>query len=121
MFTEDPGIFLADFGKPVVAGATTGLGIMEQNAELILGGEMSTMEYVLIALTSVFGTLAYGQTITVDGQAYKVEGRPMPFDDGTFCRVFLNIVEGVIVASLLLMEDGFILLAENNDRLALES
>jgi len=121
MFTEDPSVFLEDFGKPVTAGAVTGLGIMEHNAELILGGEMSAMEYVLVALTSTFGGLSYGQTITVDGQAYKVEGRPMPFDDGTFCRIFLNIVEGVIVASLLLLEDGFILLAENNDRIALES
>jgi hypothetical protein len=88
-FTEDPTIFLdlADFGVPVTAGAFSGTGILDQNSELILGGDVVMIDYLLTILTNQFGNLAYGDTIAIDGTYYKVEHEPMRFDDGTFSKV----------------------------------
>jgi len=88
-FTEDPTIFLDlnGFGVPVVAGAVSGAGILDQNSELILGGDVVMIDYLLTILTSQFGNLAYGDSITIDGSVYKVEHEPMRIDDGTFSRI----------------------------------
>jgi len=88
-FTEDPTVFLdlAGFGVPVTAGAVSGTGILDQNSELILGGDVVMIDYLLTILTSQFGNLAYGDSITIDGASYKVEHEPMRVDDGTFCRI----------------------------------
>ena len=69
MFSEDPSIFLADFGVPVAAGAVSGI------------------DYLLTVPTALFGGLGYGDVVTVDGVSYKAESQPLRFDDGTFCRV----------------------------------
>ena len=71
----------------VVAGAVSGRGFLALNSELILGGEINVIDYMLTVPSATFGTLGYGDAITVDGQSYKVETSPMRFDDGTFCRV----------------------------------
>jgi len=73
----------------VVAGAASGRGFLAQNSELILGGEITIIDYLLTVPTATFGSLGHGNAITVDGQTYKVAYQPMPFDDGTFCRVRL--------------------------------
>jgi hypothetical protein len=88
-FTEDLSVFLDlnGFGVPVVAGAVSGVGILDQNSELILGGEITIIDYLLTVPTATFGSLGYGDAITVDGQSYKVKTQPQRFDDGTFCRV----------------------------------
>ena len=88
-FTEDLSVFLDlnGFGVPVVAGAVSGVGILDQNSELILGGEITIIDYLLTVPTATFGSLGYGDAITVDGVSYKVETQPQRFDDGTFCRV----------------------------------
>ena len=71
----------------VVAGAVSGQGFPKLNSEVILGGEVTVIDYLLEVLTAEFGNLSYGDLITVDGVAYKVEHQPMRFDDGTFSRV----------------------------------
>jgi hypothetical protein len=71
----------------VTAGAVTGEGFLTENSELILGGEVAVVDYLLIVSTDTFGGLGYGDPVTVEGIDYKVEHRPMKFDDGTFCRV----------------------------------
>jgi len=73
----------------VVAGAVSGRGFLMQNSELILGGEINMIDYLLTVPTATFGSLGYGSVITVDGTGYKCETQPMRFDDGTFCRVAL--------------------------------
>ena len=90
-FVEDLTAFLDldGFGVPVVAGAVSGVGILDLNSELILGGEINVIDYMLTVPTALFGNLGYGQAITVDGTSYKCETAPMRFDDGTFCRVAL--------------------------------
>jgi hypothetical protein len=94
-FTEDFSVFLDPngFGVPVVAGAVSGVGILDLNSELILGGEINVIEYLLTVPTATFGDLGYGSTVIVDGQTYKAETAPMRFDDGAFCRVALMKVE----------------------------
>jgi hypothetical protein len=96
-FTEDLSVFLDlnGFGVPVTAGAVSGVGILDQNSEIALGGEAVFIDYLLIVQASIFGNLTYGDTITVDGASYKVEHQPMRFDDGAFCKVPLMKVEAV--------------------------
>jgi hypothetical protein len=71
----------------VVAGAVSGRGFLAQNSEIILGGEITIIDYMLTVPTSSFGNLSYGDSVVVDSVNYKVETQPQRFDDGTFCRV----------------------------------
>lgn len=92
-FTEDPTLYLADFGVSCSAGAISGLGILDQDSEMALGGDVVFIPYLLTAETSKFGNLQYGDAITVDGVSYIVEQKPLRVDDGTFCKVPLAITE----------------------------
>ena len=98
-FTEDLSVFLDlnGFGVPVVAGAVSGVGILDLNSELILGGEINVIDYLLTVPTATFGDLGYGSMVIVDGQTYKAETAPMRFDDGAFCRVALMKVTAAAV------------------------
>ena len=71
----------------VVAGAISGQGFLQQNGELALGGEVMLIDYLLDAEAAVFGGLAYGDPITVGGEAFKVEHKPLPVGDGMNCRI----------------------------------
>jgi hypothetical protein len=104
-FTELLDPFLADFGVAVTAGAVSGLGILDQNSEIILGGEITIIDYLLTVPTATFGSLGYGDAITVDGTSYKCETQPQRFDDGTFCRVPLVKVSADQVPVLILDGD----------------
>jgi hypothetical protein len=77
----------------VVAGAASGRGFLKLNSEVILGGEVTVIDYTLEALTTEFGGLGYGQTITVGGESYKVEMQPQRIDPGAWCRIPLMKVE----------------------------
>jgi hypothetical protein len=103
-FTEDLSVFL-DLngpGVPVVAGAVSGVGILDllPNSELILGGEINVIDYLLTVPTATFGDLGYGSTVIVDGQTYKAKTAPMSFDDGVFCRVPLIPIPTAVVTPL---------------------
>ena len=71
----------------VTAGAVSGQGFLAQNSEMILGGEITIIDLLLTVPTATFGSLSYGDLVTVDGTSYKCETQPQRFDDGTFCRV----------------------------------
>lgn len=71
----------------VVAGAASGRGFLKLNSEIILGREVIVIDYMLEALTAEFGSLGYGQAITVGGESYKVEMQPQRFDTGMWCRI----------------------------------
>jgi hypothetical protein len=88
-FTEDLSIFLDldGFGVPVTSGVVSGAGILDQNSEVVLGGEATMIDYLLTVRTDQFGSLGYGDLVSVDGVSYKVEMQPQRFDDGAFCRV----------------------------------
>ena len=89
-WTEDPTDFLVDFGVTVTASGTTGLGILDMPGEYLHNERVITNEYLLRAETSKFGSVAYGDSMTVDGVAYEVREAPLLVDDGTFCLVLLT-------------------------------
>ena len=73
------------------AGAITGRGFLKMNSEMLLGGEVISIDYGFTCEQAVFGTLTYGSTITVDGTNYTVRHEPMRLDDGTWCLVPLAL------------------------------
>jgi hypothetical protein len=75
----------------VIAGAVSGLGFLKQNSEMLLGGEVISIDFALTCETSIFGSLAYGESVTVDGTRYEVRYEPIRQDDGTFCVVPLAL------------------------------
>ena len=119
-FIEDLDTFVDadEFAVSVSINGTTGTGILDQNSDVTLGGEVVFIDYILTARTSFAGSLSYGDQITVDGNTYKVEMQPLRVDDGAFCRV--PLVLSAIAAFKLLLEDGFLLLLETADALLLE-
>jgi hypothetical protein len=116
---DDATLFLADFGVSVTAGAVSGLGILDQNSEMLLGDSVVSVDYALTCQASLFGALDYGSSITVDGNSYEVRHQPMVQDDGTFCVVPLALVISALNA--LLLEAGDELLAEDATTLLLEA
>ena len=101
-FTEDLSVFLDlnGFGVPVSAGAVSGVGILDINSELILGGGINVIDYLLTVPTATFGSLGYGSTVIVDGQTYKAETAPMQFDGGVLCRIpLMKVTAAVAVAN----------------------
>ena len=71
----------------VIAGAVTGRGFLKQNSEMLLNGEIVSIDYALTVETESFGGLAYGAAIAVAGVSYTVRHEPMRLDDGTLCVV----------------------------------
>ena len=119
-FAEDLDAFVDadEFAVSVTINGSTGTGILDQNSDVTLGGEVVFIDYILTARTSFAGSLSYGDIIGVDGNSYKVEMQPLRIDDGAFCRV--PLVLSSVAAFKLLLEDGFLLLLETADALLLE-
>jgi hypothetical protein len=88
MITESLDGFLNDFGVPVVFGSISGLGIFDSPSSIV-GGLSISNDYSVIVRASVFGALKYGDSVTVDGVAYKVREFQL-LDDGKFGRAFLS-------------------------------
>lgn len=87
-FTEDPSVFLADFGVPVTLGAVSGYGVLDMPSEIVADGVVLTTDYKVTCLTSVFGSAKYNDTVTVSGVAYTVR-ETLLVDDGVFCTIML--------------------------------
>ncbi len=89
MITEDLDLFLEDFGVTCTAGAVTAKGILDMPSQVVADGMVLTTDYKVTCRTSVFGTLKYGDSITVDGASYTVREN-MLIDDGKFCEIMLQ-------------------------------
>ncbi len=89
MITEDLGMFLEDFGVTCTSGAVTAKGILDMPSQVVADGMVLTTDYKVTCRTSAFGTLKYGDSITVDGAAYTVREN-MLIDDGKFCEIMLQ-------------------------------
>jgi riboflavin synthase alpha subunit len=89
-WSEDPTDFLTDFGVSVTADGVTGLGILDMPGEYVADGRVITNEYQLRVESSKFGALSYGDSVTVDGDAYTVREAPIVADDGIFCVMLLT-------------------------------
>ena len=88
-FTEDLDIFLADFADTVVYSGVEYKGILEQPDEIIADGLVMTTDYELTAKTADLGGLVFDNTLTVNGDGYKVRS-VRKIDDGSLCLVSLT-------------------------------
>jgi len=88
-FTEDLEVFFADFTDTVVYDSVTYKGILEQPDEIVADGLVMTTDYELTAKTSDLGGLVFDNTLTVNGDGYKVRSA-RKIDDGSFCLVSLT-------------------------------
>ena len=87
-FTEDLDIFLADFGDTVVYSGVVYKGILEQPDEIVADGLVMTTDYELTAKTSDLGGLVFDNTLTINGDGYKVRSA-RKIDDGTLSVISL--------------------------------
>ena len=75
---------------PVVAGAVSTTGMFDEKSELVLDEQVVSVENALTVRTSELGHLRYGNSITVDGVAYRVRHEPMRMADGLLCVISLE-------------------------------
>jgi hypothetical protein len=92
----DQDLLLQDFGLSVIAGAVSGLGILDRHSDVILDGQIVTVDHSLIVRTDQFGSLHYGDTIIVGAENYKVEHEPLRIADGVYSVVVLELLLPVI-------------------------
>ena len=88
-FTEDLDVFFSDFNDTVVYSSATYKGILEQPDEIVADGVVLTTDYQLTGKTSELGTLVYGSTITVNGEAFSIRSSKK-IDDGSICILSLT-------------------------------
>lgn len=102
-------------GVPVLWGAVSGEGLLEQNSEMMIGDQIISVEYALHNLRyDLFGDLTYGDNITVDGDFYQVRYEAMRVGDGRYCVVALT------KQAVMLTEDGGTMLTEEGAPILLE-
>jgi hypothetical protein len=105
LLIDDLDLFLEDFAVPVTANGTSGSGILDQNSEVVIGGEVVMIDYLLTVKTAEFGALSYGDLITVDGASFRVEHEPLRDGDGRTAQVPLVWVSGTVPAGYSLTDD----------------
>ena len=89
MLTDDPSIYLADFGVTVNAGDVSGRGILDMPSEILLDNQVISTEYTVTCEASKFGALLYGSQLTVNGAAYEVRAAVL-LTDGVFVQLSLQ-------------------------------
>ena len=87
--TENLDAFLDDFGVTCTAGAVTALGILDMPSQVLLSDAILSTDYTLTARASNFGSLKYGDAITVAGIAYTVR-ETQYIDDGAMVQLGLQ-------------------------------
>jgi len=88
-FTEDLDIYLEDFGDTVVYKGVVYKGILDQPDEIVANGLVMTTDYELTAKTDDLGALVFDNTLTVNGDSYRVRNT-RKIDDGSFCLLSLT-------------------------------
>jgi hypothetical protein len=118
---EDLRVFFDDFSAvPVAAYGVNGYGILDSTGEYIGPDDgRDSDEYAIRCLFAEFGSLLYGDAITVDSAPFKVRGN-LPIDDGKFCLILLTKLEGAVALGRLMLEDGGYLLLEDGGFILLE-
>lgn len=89
MIVEDLAPFFADFGVPATAGAHSATVLFDMPQEEIFAGMQQSTEYVITFRSGDLPGLAAGNTITVDGVAYKVR-QTTTLDDGKLTKAMLK-------------------------------
>lgn len=106
-FVEDLSVFFDEFSAvPVVAYGVNGYGILDSTGEYI-GPDDSrdNDEYAIRCLSTQFGSLLYGDQLTVDSLPFKVRGN-LPIDDGKFCLILLTKLDVVSTVTRLVTLSG---------------
>lgn len=96
-------------GVSVTAGAVSGTGLLDQNSELVMDGQVVSVDYALTGATALFGSLQYNDTVSIGGSSYRVQHEPMRIGDGSDCVIPLEFLG---VANLLLQDGGDFLLED---------
>lgn len=95
-------------GVSVTVGAVSGEALLEQNGEMVIDGQVLSIEYLLTNLPAdTFGGLKRGEYALIDGAVFQVRHAPSPVGDGMFCVVPLQkpeqqLVEVVNAAAVML-------------------
>jgi hypothetical protein len=87
-------------GVSVTAGAVSGTGQLDVNSELLMSGQIVSVDYALSCATALFGLLQYDDLITVDGGTYRVQHEPLRIGDGADCIVPLSKVDAPVGATI---------------------
>lgn len=89
MITDDASLYLQDFGKTVVIGTASGLGILDAPGDRIIGDMVMAVDYALTVPASLASGVKYGTALTVDGVAFTVKEN-QPQQDGLFHVLMLE-------------------------------
>ena len=93
MFTEDPRVFLREFGRPCAANGVSFTALLDQPDQLLPmgGGVVQSTEWALTVLATDVAAagLANGVTMTVDGSSAVIRD-VLALDDGVFYRVIFS-------------------------------
>lgn len=81
MFTEDLGLFFADFGVDATWGSLTTKVIIDAATEDLLGGRILSNDYVMTLPAADFPGIAMNAQITVGSVTYRVREVRL-IDDG---------------------------------------
>jgi hypothetical protein len=87
MLSENPSVFLADFGQVVTSGIYSGLGIFDA-PDQIDGLTLST-DYSVTIRASDFPNLGYGSSLSTGGKNFTVR-EVRAIDNGTFAVATLS-------------------------------
>lgn len=92
MLEEVPAdLLLQDFGLSVTAGTISGLGILDRNSEIILGGQVVMVDFMVTCRTDLFGWLQYGARIRVGDERFTVRHEALKLADGRYCSIPLEL------------------------------
>lgn len=89
IFFSDPFMTVEAVWQPPSGPAQTARVLLDAPDEIILGGQQQATEYSILYPATNFVGLESGDSITVDGAAYRVR-LPGAVDDGKLTRVSLS-------------------------------
>lgn len=90
MISENLDAFFDDFGVAVTSGSTSDMGLFDAPGVVVGDGRSVSTSYSVLVKASLFGSLKYGDDISVGSVDYTVIEN-IPEDDGIFTRITLSV------------------------------
>lgn len=90
IFPGEDEAMLFENGEPVTIKGVAGIGVFSVGGEMILNNEAVSIGKSVLVLSSLGGTVAFGDPVIFRGDNYAVEHDPLPSADGIFCRIPLS-------------------------------
>ena len=107
-------------GVSVTAGAVSGVGILNKGAVLELDDRRSVNVYELNVPTALFGSLLHDDTITVDGESYRVRYEPERLGGGENCLIYLDKIDAVAEGTRIVTQSGLALMTQDGRYLVIQ-